>query len=117
MAEIYWITRLGPLHVVGWILLSAGVLILFLLIPAYLSGFNEDEDAETFKLLKKIAIISFIVGGVIHTFIPTTKEFIAIWGIGSTIEYLESNEKAKQLPDKCVKALEKFADEYLSEEE
>ena len=34
-----------------------------------------------------------------------------IYGVGSTIEYLKSNPNAKELPDKCVKALERWADE------
>lgn len=33
-----------------------------------------------------------------------------------TIDYVKSNETAKQLPDKCVKALDKWVDN-LNEEE
>ena len=33
-----------------------------------------------------------------------------IYGIGGTIDYIKSNETAKQLPDKCIKALDKLVD-------
>lgn len=31
-----------------------------------------------------------------------------IYSIGGTIDYIKSNEKAKQLPDKCLQALDKY---------
>lgn len=35
--------------------------------------------------------------------------------LGGTIDYIKSNETAKQLPDKCIKALDKWV-ENLNEE-
>jgi hypothetical protein len=35
---------------------------------------------------------------------------------GSAIEYVQGNEKIKELPDKAVQCLDKFIDEYLNEE-
>lgn len=42
---------------------------------------------------------------------------LMIYGVDGTIEYLESNETAKQLPDKSIEALDKLLDEYLNENE
>lgn len=39
-----------------------------------------------------------------------------IYGVGSTIDYIKENPTAKQLPDKCVKILDKWVDEQLQKE-
>ena len=39
-----------------------------------------------------------------------------IYGIGGTIDYIKSNDTAKQIPDKCINALDKFIDEYVNED-
>ena len=39
-----------------------------------------------------------------------TNEALMIYCVGGTIDYVKSNETAKQLPDKCIKALDKWAD-------
>lgn len=36
--------------------------------------------------------------------------------IGGTIDYLKSNEKGTQLPDKCIDALDKFISEYTGDD-
>ena len=38
-----------------------------------------------------------------------------IYDVGSAIEYLKSNQNAKELPDKCIKELERLADEVNKE--
>lgn len=50
-----------------------------------------------------------------NIFIPTTNEALLIYGVGGTIDYIKSNNTAKQLPDKCVKALDKWV-ENLNED-
>ena len=52
----------------------------------------------------------------INLFIPTTNEALMIYGVGSTIDYVKSNETAKQLPDKYIKALDKYLDNLTKEE-
>ena len=46
----------------------------------------------------------------INVFIPTKNDALLIYGVGGTIDYIKSNDTAKQLPDKCIKALDKWAD-------
>ena len=46
---------------------------------------------------------------------PSTKDLYAIYGIGGVIDYVQSNETAKQLPDKTIKALDKWLDEMNKE--
>lgn len=56
------------------------------------------------KLLKYSFPITFIVS-LLFVFTPTTKEAFTIWGVGGTIDYIQSNETIQQLPDKVVNAL------------
>ena len=45
-----------------------------------------------------------------------TNESLMIYCVGGTIDYVKSNKTAKQLPDKCVKALDKYLDNLTKEE-
>ena len=38
-----------------------------------------------------------------------------IYGLGGTLDYIKSNEVAKQLPDKCIIALDKYLEEVDNE--
>ena len=57
-----------------------------------------------------------IVCLLIATFLPSSKQGYVIYGIGNTIEYLQSNDKAKELPDKAVDALSRYLDECGKED-
>ena len=57
-------------------------------------------------------IIPTILGIV---FIPSEQDMLLIYGVGTTLDYLQDNEKVQQLPDKCVDALDAWV-ESLSEE-
>ena len=50
---------------------------------------------------------------VLFALVPSTKQAYIIWGVGGTIEYLRNNKDAEQLPDKTLKILNKWADNYL----
>lgn len=56
-----------------------------------------------------------IVGAIGGILTPTEKEMCAIYGIGGTIDYIKSNDKAKQLPDKCIDALTRYVDSIENE--
>ena len=49
-------------------------------------------------------------------FTPTTKQALLIYGVGGTIDYIQANPTAKQLPDKCINALDKWVDTWNTEE-
>jgi hypothetical protein len=49
--------------------------------------------------------------------IPTSKDMMMIYGVGGTIDYIKSNDTAKQLPDKVVSALDKYLDSLNKEDE
>ena len=130
MNEIYWITRLdgicGVLNLIAVLSVIATVVLFFIGLSKRCYADIHNEDSETLKqhietskmclyFAKRCAII-FFVSVFINFFIPTTNEALLIYGVGGTIDYIKSNDTAKQLPDKCVKALDKYLDNLTKEE-
>lgn len=116
MEEIYWITRLGNIQGLFIALtIISGILLGIFLIALSINMSEGDSTEFQIKALKRIIPVLIIsILGLIFT--PTTKEALMIWGVGGTIDYVKSNETAKQLPDKCIEALDKWV-ESLNEEE
>ena len=130
MNEIYWITRLTCICD----FLTAVAVVSFL-ISALMAVFamcnkfeaNDYEEGgkyyncymQKFKMFLsyfKRFIFVTIIACLINFFIPTTNEALMIYGVGGTIDYIKSNETAKQLPDKYIKALDKWAENLTKEE-
>ena len=130
MNEIYWITRLDAICAFLWIVSLLSFLLLgILLFVAKISKINAENDEENCEdwneymqrykecmRYAKIGVIVFLVSVFINIFIPTTNQALLIYGVGGTIDYIKSNDTAKQLPDKCVKALDKYLDNLTKEE-
>ena len=131
MNEIYWITRLDVINVfltlIAVFSVIAAVVLFFIGIIKRSESdiFNKDSQTweqhiETSKMClyfaKRCAVV-FCVSIFINIFTPTTNEALLIYGVGGTIDYIKSNDTAKQLPDKCVKALDKYLDNINKEEE
>ncbi len=80
-----------------------------------------DDDVESVKAFAKkwratwICSMLFGIAGVV--FIPNERDMLLIYGLGSTIDYIKSNDKAKQLPDKAVDALTRYIDSIKKEED
>lgn len=122
MWELYFITRIGIIHGLS------GVLFIFSLLTAiicYAVSIFQDIDGEDIcnawqkSKLRKFANKMFIVFGIsvtINVITPTTEEAYLIYGVGSTIDYIQDNPKAKQLPDKCIDALNRWVDSLNKEE-
>lgn len=117
MSEIYWIITLGKVSTMLWVIAGAlGFAIFFIaLFDFFCLTDCEDERAERhFKSIKKL-LAPFIISLLLAVFCPSTNQLYVIYGVGGTIDYLQGNETAKQLPDKVVKCLDKWADEALEE--
>lgn len=114
MNEIYWMTRLDSLKtLLGFIIAFAVVFAIvgFSLMMATYDDRNDEDEGKKFKIGKRLTAILgsiAIILGITICFIPNTKEAYMIYGIGGTIDYVKSNESAKQLPDKCLQALDKY---------
>ena len=130
MNEIYWITRLT--YICDFL---TAVAVVSFLISALMAIFamcnrfeaNDYEEGgkyyncymQKFKMFLsyfKRFIFVTIIACLINFFIPTTNEALMIYGVGGTIDYVKSNETAKQLPDKYIKALDKWAENLTKEE-
>lgn len=117
MSELYWLCVLGSLNDLG----RAIVVVSFLLCVTL--GFwlllCSTVDLELSHFIKKVfkgSLFSIVLGVVMVIFIPSQKNLLIIYGVGSTIDYLKENKDANKIPDKCVKALDKYLDDALKED-
>lgn len=122
MNELYWITRFYSINgTIGTII----VLSIIVAICAFIS-FNCGIHDEDFKYddrirslckklinITKISFIITIISTIAFIFTPSQKEAYLIWGLGGTIDYLKENPTANQIPDKCIKLLDKWITDEL----
>ena len=112
MSEIYWLTRLDAIQGLLFILL---VLSIIAVIVCFIRVDDDIKNGKAKHFVISVFVSLFLM--IVLVLTPSTKDAIMIWGIGGTIDYIKSNDTAKQLPDKCIKALDKFVDEYMLNEE
>lgn len=114
MEEIYWITRLDGINVLLNVMTVLGIVLTVISIGGYIITKNDDYVNDCWKefwiKLFKYCFPTTIIITLLFLFTPTTKEALMIWGVGGTIDYVKSNDTAKQLPDKCIEALDKWVD-------
>lgn len=76
-------------------------------IVCLVSGIDIVDDGKgelNVKVLKRSGIVLAIsLMGVIVC--PSKEDMLLIYGIGTTLDYIQENETAKQLPDKCIEAI------------
>lgn len=118
MNELYWITRLDGINtLLGLFLLISLIVFLFFFIGFLISGGEVGDDFNNNDLrVLKTSFFSSALLSIAFVFTPSEKDMFMIYGIGGTIDYIKSNDTAKQIPDKCINALDKFIDEYVNED-
>ena len=112
---IYLITILDNLQCISMVLSLLGLFGTILTCLAIIIDKDNTKDVLIIKL-RKLSIIFLSIFAPIALFIPNSKQAAMIFAVGTTIEYVQNNEKIKELPDKAVLCLDKFIDEYLKEE-
>lgn len=118
MVEIYWLQRIGALSDlfnVMWIFATVVLGSFILVSPIAIEVLKEYNITNQAKKAAKTLATILIVGVIGSVMTPSTKEMYAIYGLGGTIDYIKSNDKAKQLPDKCVDALTRYIDSIEKE--
>ncbi len=116
MSELYWITIFDNIKGATLISLISSVIFAYILVAVSLGSDDEKLKSKVKKILKRFFLPVALISVMVQIFIPTTKQAYIISGIGGIVEYVKSNDTAKQIPDKAIMALDKLMDEYLQEE-
>lgn len=108
MSTIYWFETLDAILFLFFI----GTVVFLILGGIILSMGIEDYEKKLIRKGTRIICIGaiFLMG---YVFTPSTKTAYKIVGIGGTIDYLKDNDTAKQLPDKCIKALDMLLEKQM----
>jgi hypothetical protein len=109
---LYWITRLDE---VRGIFIALMLLSIIPVIVGFSTGYSlgpdtNEEERRKGKRMLRITSIIFILSAICFILTPDTKQALIIYGVGGTIDYVKSNDKAKQLPDKVIDALDRYLD-------
>ena len=131
MNEIYWITRFDSIHALSVTCMIIGIVVSLVIIAVYyatngqaiydeshgyVSSAQENRSyRDVAKGVLKWCIPITIIFCLLSIFIPNTKEALAIYGIGGTVDYIKQNPTARQLPNKCINALDKWVDSWTEE--
>lgn len=117
MSELYWLDVLGNLQSCGEFVVFLSMLVLVVLgIFKITSNSDCDESFEKTKRTFKLSIYALAFGITIYVFIPSRTNLLIIYGVGGTIDYFKENKDANKIPDKCIKALDKYLDDALKED-
>lgn len=107
---MYWIDVLGNLSTTACVFFGIAVsvlVVLFILFFAVLGSYSEEDQMPHIKYAAKRTAWVAISMLPLMIFVPSTESLYVIYGVGGTIDYLKSNDTAKQLPDKAIVALDK----------
>ena len=127
--KMYWFTRLTAITtalktiLIISVILAGAALIFWVIVyftdPEYMPD-GEEGKRRFLKIGSKtlcISTIVFAIGLIGRTFIPTTSEALIIYGVGESVEYLQHNKDAVQIPEKALQALNKYLDDNLGSDE
>jgi hypothetical protein len=114
MELLYWITRLDGLHNLFHIIVFILCIAIYIAILYYIA--NGEGISKLYKKILKYMLPMGLIAILGVIFVPTTKDALMIYGVGSTLEYLKQNETAKELPDKCIDALDAWIEELNKKE-
>lgn len=116
MSELYWLGVLGSLHDIGGAIVVVSLLVCVALgFWFFMCSTDGEEPSPIIKKVFKGSLFAIVLGVVMAIFIPSTKNLLIIYGVGGTIDYLKENKDANKIPDKCIKALDKYLDDALKE--
>lgn len=108
---------MGGLHdfFVACMIISICVFLCFFIITIATEAKRKEDAREKSLNILAASSIVVVLCVLLTIMIPSKKELYMIYGVGGTIEYLKSNPNAKEIPDKCIKALERWADSVNEE--
>lgn len=116
MSTLYWIMVLGNVCQAVDIIVILSLIATPLLTIGYIYSSTDDDIEESFAKACKASYAVLAVSLILCIFIPSKKEMYMIYGVGGTIDYLKQNPTANQLPDKCIKAIDKWVDDLAKDD-
>lgn len=95
MEEIYWITRMDNINVALAVFLTISTTFIVISIVGYFisKDLSEEERTMFWSKVFKYTVPTSLILTLLLVFIPTTKEALMIYGVGGTLDYVQSNEK------------------------
>lgn len=117
METFYWITRLDNIRaiVLGLIIIMAMMTIFACLVLMARDDDADERDKAKSKKVLRITIPSILILFSVMIFVPSTNEAYIIYGVGGKMDYLKANKTAVGLPDKCIKAIDKWAGNEIND--
>ncbi len=119
MNTLYWISVLDNIYFLFVLIFMASLILSVASVLVNLActtdEISETLDYKRFIRAKHWAYTLLIISTLVITFVPSKRELYIIYGVGGTIDYLKDNPTAKELPDKCIKALDTWVDNFNKE--
>ena len=120
MNTLYWINVLDNINFLFVLIFTASLLfsvaIFIVNLACTTDEISKTLDYKRFIKSKHWTYTLLIISTLVITFVPSKRELYIIYGVGGTIDYLKDNPTAKELPDKCIKALDTWVDNLNKEE-
>ena len=128
MNELYLIRLIGMIHefAVAFFIISIVVLIYKAVMyavanadsvdsPGELSDFQKERIKTKLRNFYK-GFIPLICAMTAVAVFPTEESALRIYGFGSVIDYMQSSEEAKKLPDNALKAINIWLEDFQEDE-
>lgn len=108
-AQIYWLITLPKIaEGIGAYMVIIGVVAFFSL--GYISLLIE-ESRDILKKYIKLSVFAVVLGALLTTFIPSTKELVAIYAIPKVV----NNEQVQAIPEKLLELANLKLDDLIQE--
>lgn len=108
MSELYWLITLSNLGIFFCVI---GTIVCAISALAFFMSFD-DSDSSEYRNGRK-SIRAFIIGCILifgSLFIPNKDELCVIYGLGTIVDYVQENPKAKTIPDKVINIANNYLD-------
>ena len=121
MSELYWIRVAGALSDLSIVFMIASVALVMIYLVWLVVWCDTLEEAQRYfnlyhhKFFRRVVGVVLIISCLGVVFVPTKKEMLAIYAAGTIVDYVQDNKEAQKVPDKAVKALNKYLDDFLNE--
>ena len=119
MSTLYWINVLDNINFLFVLIFMASLVLSIASVLVNLActtdEISETLDYKRFIRAKNLIYTLLIISTLVITFVPSKRELYIIYGVGGTLDYLKENPTAKELPDKCIKALDTWVDNFNKE--